>query len=108
MKKKIKTFSKPGKPRKKKTKGPLPPKEKHCRYLGYVTGTERWCHAESRIIKFQSGGGIMGAKIPNNKTAWLSDKMDQVLSKPLPKNATQFQLKEHAKIWNKLIKLSHN
>lgn len=84
-----------------------PPKEKHCRKLGYETFTERWCHAESRIIKFSVGGGIMGSKIPDDLTAWLSVGADAELSQPLPKDATQKQLEKHAKEWRRLIKLSH-
>lgn len=100
-------FPKPGKSKKSKRKL-KPPKEKHCRKLGYITGTERWCHAESRIIKMSVGGGIMAAKIPDHLTAWLSAKADLALSQPLDKNATQQELEKHAAEWNRLIKLSHD
>lgn len=101
-------FPKPGKSKKKKQKMPLPPKEKHCRKFGYETGTERWCHAESRIIKMSDGGGIMGGRIDHKYTAWLSFEADQILSQPLPKNATEEELKQHADEWNNLIELSHD
>lgn len=100
-------LKKPGKHKKKKNKMPPPPKEKHCRLLGYVTGTERWCHAESKIIKFQSGGGIMGSRIDHKHIAWLSFEADIKMSHALPKNSTQKQLKAHADQWEKLIDLSH-
>jgi hypothetical protein len=99
-------YEKPGKHVKKKEKMPDPPKYKHCRYLGYETGSERWCHSESRIIKFESGGGIMGGRIPHSKTAWLSKVADDHLSKPLD-NPTQHQLEQHKKVWDRVIELSH-
>ena len=101
-------IKKPGKHKNKKQKMPKPPIEKHCRKLGYVTGTERWCHDESRNGKFKEGGGIMGGRIDHNKTAWLSFEADQELSQPLPNDATLEQLKHHEDEWNRLIKLSHN
>lgn len=100
-------IEKPGKKVKKKRKKIKPPKEKYCRYLGYVTGTERWCHAESRIIKFMHGGGIMGSKIPDHETAWLSSYADGWLSEPLPKDATQKDLEIHSRLWRQVIKDSH-
>ena len=103
----IRCQGKPGKPKKKKQKMPPPPKEKHCRLLGYKTGTERWCHAESRIIKMADGGGITGSRIDHKKTAWLSMEADLHMSKPLPKNASQYKLEQHKDEWNRLIKLSH-
>lgn len=94
-------------PKEKKLPKQKPPKEKHCRKLGYETFTERWCHAESKIIKFSVGGGIMGSRIPDHLTAWLSVEADAELSQPLPNNATQKRLKEHAAEWRRLIDLSH-
>ena len=96
-------FQKPGKKKKHHSKI-KPPTEKHCRKLGYVTGTERWCHAESRIIK--GGTGIMGGKISRDKVAWLSAEADAELSQPL-EDATQAELEAHEKEWDRLIKLSH-
>lgn len=98
---------KPGKPKKKKQKMPKPPAERYCRKLGYVTGSERWCHAEARLIKFLDGGGIMGGRIDHKYTAWLSFEADQELSQPLSKNATKDELENHAYEWERLIKLSH-
>jgi hypothetical protein len=98
---------KPGKPKKKKQKMPKPPSDTYCRYLGWTTGTERWCHDESRIGKMKHGGGITGGRIPHSKTAWISDFADKILSKPLPKDATQEELEEHAAEWDRLIELSH-
>jgi len=100
-------LSKPGKKKKAKRPKIKPPKEKHCRFLGYTTGTERWCHAESRLIKMEHGGGIVGSKIPDDQTAWLSFRADQILSQPLPKDASQEALEKHAEEWRRLIKLSH-
>lgn len=99
------SFPKPGKPKKSKSKQ-KPPLEKHCRYLGYVTETERWAHSESKIHK--GGTGIMGSRIQHEKTAWLSDYADKIFSKALPSDATQEELEAHEKEWEKLIKLSHN
>lgn len=98
---------KPGKHKKKKQKMPKPPREKHCRYLGYETGTERWCHAESRNIKFLFGGGIVGGRLPHDQTAWISAEADQILSKPLPKDASLVELGGHEEQWRRLIELSH-
>ena len=98
---------KPGKPKKKKNKMPPPPEEKHCRGCNNRTYKERWCHAESKIIKFQDGGGIMGGRINHKYIAWLCFDCDIKYSHALPKNATQKQLKAHAKEWKRLIKLSH-
>jgi hypothetical protein len=100
-------LNKPGRPKKKKRKMPKPPQEKHCRKLGYETGTERWCHAEARLIKMSCGGGIIGSRIDHKYTAWLSFQADLKMSKPLSKNATQVELQAHADEWNRLIKLSH-
>lgn len=100
-------IKKPGKPKKRKQKIPSPPVEKHCRLLGYVTGTERWCHAESKIIKFQAGGGIMGSRIDHKYIAWLSFEADIKMSHALEKNANQKQLQDHADKWQRLIDLSH-
>ena len=99
-------IEKPGK-KKKKSHKIKPPVEKHCRKCGVETGTECWRHAESRIIKFESGGGIMGGKIPDDQTSWLCMSCDSELSQPLPRNATQKQLKAHAAEWYRLIELSH-
>lgn len=100
-------LSKPGEKKKKKRPVQKPPEEKHCRKLGYQTFTERWCHAESKIIKFSVGGGIMGSRISDDLTAWLSVQADAELSQPLSKNSTQEELEEHAEEWMRLIKLSH-
>lgn len=102
----MEAFPKPGKNKKKKVKQ-KPPVEKHCRKLGYFTGTERWCHAEARIIKFEHGGGIMGSRLPHSETAWLSSEVDAVLSQPLHLDASQEELEAHAAEWRRLIKLSH-
>lgn len=102
-------IKKPGNSKKHKSKMPKPPKEKHCRgcesdLLGITT---RWCHAESKIIKFQDGGGIMGSRINHKYTAWLCFDCDIKYSHALLKNATRKQLKYHKDEWNRLIKLSH-
>jgi hypothetical protein len=101
------SYPKPGPNKKNKKKMPKPPVEKHCRSCNIPTGTERWCHAESKLIKFKSGGGIMGGRIPHDKTAWLCFDCDIKHSHALPKNATQKQLESHAEEWKELIKLSH-
>ena len=49
----------------------------------------------------------MGGKIPDDQTAWTCHSCDLIISKPLPKNATQKQLKLHAAEWYRLIELSH-
>jgi hypothetical protein len=98
-------IEKPGKPKKKNLQKQPPPKERHCRYLGYITGSERWCHSESKIHK--GGTGIMGGRIPKEKTAWLSDYADKIFSKALPPDATQAELEAHAAEWERLIDLSH-
>lgn len=100
-------YLKPGKQQKKGRPKLKPPKQKHCRYLGYETGTERWCHAESRLIKMQYGGGITGGKLPDNETAWLSDYADKKMSQPLPKDASQEELERHEREWRDLIDRSH-
>lgn len=106
-------FPKPGKPKKSRKK-PIktgrnlkPPKKKHCRYLGYETGTECFRHAESRIIKFLDGGGITGSRINDNLTAWLSDEADRKFSKHLKKGATEQEETEHALQWAILIIKTH-
>ena len=99
-------FKKPG-PKKKKKVRQKPPEERYCRRCGVNYGNCCYRHAESRIIKFESGGGIMGNKIPDSKTGWLCDRCDRIMSKPLDKNASQKQLQAHADEWNRLIKLSH-
>lgn len=98
-------IKKPGKPKKKNLQKQKPPKERHCRQLGYETFTERWCHAESKILK--GGTGIMGGRIPVEKTAWLSAEADAELSQPLPNDATQEEFEAHAAEWKRLIDLSH-
>lgn len=103
----IKGFPKPGKTKKKKHKMPPPPKEKHCRKLGYETYSERWCHAESRIIKFMCGGGITGGRIDHKYIAWLSFEADQELSQPIDIDASQAELEAHRDEWMRLIDLSH-
>ena len=91
------------KPKPKQT----PPEHKYCRNCGQETGTEAWRHAESRLIKFEHGGSTMGGKLPDDQTAWLCMDCDSKLSQPLPKAASQKQLREHAREWRRLIKLSH-
>lgn len=98
--------TKPGKPKKRKSKL-KPPKEKHCRRCFRTTQTEAWRHAESRIIKFEHGGGIMGGKIPDSQTAWLCMDCDHDLSKPMWKNASPEELELHAEAWRGVIKDSH-
>lgn len=100
-------IEKPGPHKKRKRPKIKPPAERHCRYFGYETGTERWCHAEAKLIKFLYGGGITGSKIPDRETAWLSYEADQILSKPLPKDATKAKLQEHARQWREVIERSH-
>ena len=100
----IEPILKPG-PKKKNHSKQKPPKERHCRHLGYETFTERWCHSEAKIHK--GGTGIMGSRIANDKTAWLSTEADQIFSKALPPDATQEEYEEHASQWRKLIELSH-
>ena len=72
-----------------------------------MTGTECFRHSESRIIKFLDGGGIMGSRINDNLTAWLSDEADRKLSKSLPKNATEQEIEKHALEWAILIIKTH-
>ena len=100
-------LEKPGLHKKYKRPKQKPPLHRYCRSCGQNTDTERWCHAESRIIKFESGGSVMGGKIPDSETSWLCVKCDSELSQPLPKNASQKELIEHARQWRRLIKLSH-
>ena len=100
----IQPFQKPGKKKKHHSKI-KPPAEKHCRKLGYVTGTERWCHSESKTHK--GGTGIMGSRISHDKTAWLSDYADKIFSVALPPDASQAELEAHKIEWDRLIKLSH-
>ena len=99
-------FEKPGKPKKHRTKL-NPPADKYCRKCGRDCGDCAFRHAESREIKFQVGGGIMGSKIPDEFTAWLCASCDAILSQPLPKNATPAELEAHKIEWDRLIKLSH-
>lgn len=98
-------IKKPGKPKKKNLQKQKPPRERHCRRCGRITGTECFRHAESRIIK--GGTGIMGGKIPDDKTAWLCFDCDLIVSKSLPEHAPQSKFKAHAKEWKRLILLSH-
>lgn len=100
-------YKKPGRPKKHKPKL-KPPNNKYCRNCNKTTGTERWCHAESRIIKFEHGGGIMGGKIPDDQTAWLCFNCDNILSKPIYKDSAQVEFEKHATIWREIIRLSHN
>lgn len=50
----------------------------------------------------------MGGKIPDDQTAWLSKYADDILSQPLPKDASQEELEKHAEEWRKVIRLSHD
>jgi len=101
-------IEKPGPHKKPKRPRIKPPAEKHCRRCNRTTGTEAWRHAESRLIKFEHGGGIMGGKLPDDQTSWLCLDCDMELSQPLPKDASQKDLEYHKKQWQKVIKLSHN
>lgn len=106
-------FPKPGQRKKKRnTQKEIgrklePPKKLHCRHLGYVTGTECWRHAESRIIKMLDGGGIAGGRINDMLTAWLSDEADKKFSETPPKDAPDYEIQKHALDWALLIIKSH-
>lgn len=102
---------KPG-PKKKtskiKNKGPRlhdlkPPDKKHCRGCGQETGTEAFRHAESRLVKFMSGGGITGGKINDRLTGWLCMDCDAIYSEQLEKNASYNDLLVHAYNWMTVI-----
>lgn len=100
-------YPKAGKHKKQKRPKIKSPIERYCRKCFVETKTERWCHAESRIIKFESGGGVVGGKIPDDQTAWICFSCDSELSQPLPKDSSQEELENHADEWRRLIKLSH-
>lgn len=84
-----------------------PPKEKHCRCCGLETGTECYRHAESRLIKFLCGGGIMGGKIPDSMTGWMCALCDHKLSDPLPKDTPEIEVLRHAWEWSMVIFKTH-
>ncbi len=83
------------------------PKEKHCRNCGQETGTECMRHSESRVIKFLDGGGIIGGKINDNLSAWLCMQCDGEMSYPLPKNASEQRINNHALKWALAIIRTH-
>jgi hypothetical protein len=103
-------FAKPG-PKKKRTKKTeyikireiQRPEKLHCRRCKTETGTEAFRHTESRLIKLLCGGGIVGSKLPDTLTAYLCMECDVIMSKPLPKDATEQELKDHALEWFILI-----
>ena len=107
------SFPKPGvKKKKKNTQKEVGrkltiPNDQRCRFLGYQTGTECYRHAESSIIKYLDGGGVMGSRINDNLTAWLSDTADKLLSKPVPKDASDAEHEKHALAWAILIIKTH-
>ncbi len=112
----INPVQKPGKKKKKTKKTPYvkareiePPDDTYCRSCGLPDdGTCCYRHAESRIIKFEfNGGGSVGSKISDRLTGWICQKCDDILSKPLPKNASEEELKDHAIDWFKVIIKSH-
>jgi len=87
-----------------------PPKEKHCRHCDTETGTEAMRHSESRVIKFLDKGGIMGAKINDNLTAWLCFACDQKLSAPVMEEDPELidrALRDHALAWSLAIIRTH-
>ncbi len=100
-------FPKPGKPKKSKRPKIKPPVDQYCRRCFRTTGTEAWRHAESRIIKFEHGGGIMGDKLPDDQTAWMCMDCDHDLSRPVDRNAAPEEFELHAYEWRGVIKLSH-
>ena len=101
------SYPKPGKAKKSHRPKLKPPKERYCRRCFRTTGTEAWRHSESRIIKFESGGGIMGGKIPDDQSAFLCMDCDSYLSKPMWKSASPEELELHAEAWRGVINLSH-
>jgi hypothetical protein len=91
---------KPGKTKKPKGVDILkPPKNKECRWCGVDTGTECYRHAEDDTIKYLSGGGIMGGKIPDQFTVWGCDKCDRKYSTKPDKDNYIRQL-EHSLRWS--------
>lgn len=99
-------FKKPGLHEKQKRPKLIPPNEKYCRHCFVETGTERFCHAESRLIKMKYGGGIMGSKILDDQTGWLCVECDIKLSKPLQKDASEEELQFHKRQWETAIELT--
>ena len=83
------------------------PEKRHCRRCDRITNTECFRHAESRIIKFLVGGGIMADKIPDTLTGWMCFDCDAELSASLPKDATKEQEEKHAYEWLIVIAKTH-
>lgn len=52
-----------------------PPTDRKCVNCKRTTETECYHHAESKVLKFLKGGGIMGSKIPDLLSAWLCDSI---------------------------------
>ncbi len=108
-------FPKPGKPKKKtkktelvKTREIQKPDKMNCVKCNRISDTECHRHAESKIIKFLSGGGITGGKIPDTLTAWLCENCNAIISEPIPKTANEYEIIKHALDWALAILKTHN
>ena len=96
---KVEAIGKPGKTIKPKEVNILkPPKNKECRWCDIETGTECYRHAEDEMIKYLSGGGCMGMKIPDQFTVWGCQKCDDKYS--IKPNRSKYILTlEHSLKW---------
>ncbi len=91
-------YQKPGK-KKKKSRKIKRPKELICAWCGNHDETCCLRHAEDDIIKYLSGGGIMGSKINNRFTVLGCFQCDLKYSKKPNINDFEHIKKEHSKIW---------